>query len=59
VAKAPDSDDQGSDAESEPADVDPEDFIRAVLKISPEDAKKAREDAAKAMKRNDNEPDGS
>ena len=31
---------------SEP-EVDPEEFLRALLKISPEDAAKAREDAAK------------
>jgi hypothetical protein len=29
--------------------VDPLEFIRAALKISPEDAEKVREDAAKAM----------
>ena len=30
------------------APVDPEEFLRALLKISPEDAAKAREEAAKA-----------
>ena len=51
MAKAPDSDDQGSDSENEPADVDPDDFIRAEVKISPEDATKASEDADKTTKR--------
>lgn len=30
------------------AGVDPEEFLRALLRISPEDAAKAREEAAKA-----------
>lgn len=33
------------------AEVDPEDFLRALLKISPEDAAKAREDSPATRKR--------
>lgn len=34
-------------------EVEPEDFLRALLKISPEDAADAREDAARAMEKRD------
>ena len=36
--------------------VDPMDFLRALLSISPEDAAAAREDAAQAMKPDEREP---
>ena len=35
------------DEEVTPGDVDPEDFLRALLQITPEDAAKVREDAAR------------
>ena len=38
---------------SEPQDVDPEEFLRALLKISPEDAEKVREDTPGIRKRPD------
>jgi hypothetical protein len=34
-------------------DIEPEDFLRALLHISPEDAEKVREDAAKIMEHED------
>lgn len=34
-------------------DLDPEDFLRALLRISPEDAAQARDDAARAAKGQD------
>ncbi len=36
--------------------VDPKDFLRALLRISPEDAASAREDAAKAGERQEPAP---
>lgn len=39
-------------------DVDPEDFLRALLKISPEDAAKARELAAQRDRERVDEADG-
>jgi hypothetical protein len=41
------TDDRQPDQEVSPGDVDPEDFLRALLRISPEDAAKVREDAAR------------
>lgn len=40
-----------ADAENESSGVDPEEFLRALLKISPEDAAEVREEAARKMKR--------
>ncbi len=41
------------DDRDERTDLDPEDFLRAMLKISPEDAAQAREDAARAARHDD------
>jgi hypothetical protein len=43
------------DETSRDEEVDPEDFLRALLKISPEDAAKVREDAAKRHATDDDE----
>jgi hypothetical protein len=40
-----------NESETARQEVDPEDFLRALLKISPEDAESAREQASKAMER--------
>jgi hypothetical protein len=40
------------------AEVDPQEFLRAVLKISPEDAEKVREDTPGTRKRPEPQHDG-
>jgi hypothetical protein len=42
---------QGDDARAGKHEVDPEEFLRALLRISPEDAEKAREQSPATRKR--------